>query len=182
MPVVRRVRHTLVLLFVAMTSIPMPGPRAAVADDTPGALQQRMADIYSATRDRDIRTSEALIGALRLPAHAAWFRQTFGEPAAARLTAEYEALLQRFEADAAKLFAGVVQKGQSEIRVLRFTDLDDRNAVGNQRDAMAAMTTRAPLYSVRFVQPGERLGMHLYSFVHAGGGFRFVGRLTAAKP
>ncbi len=179
---VRRVRHTIVLLFVVLTSIPMLGSRAAVADETPGALQQRMADIYAATRDRDARKSEALIGSLRLPAHAAWFRKAFGEPAAAGLTTEYDALLQRFEADAAKLFSGVVQKGQSEIRVLRFTDPGDQNAVGNQRDAMAAMKSREPLYSVRFVQPGEKLGMHLYSFVYAGGGFRFVGRMTGAKP
>ncbi len=172
-----RTSAALVVLLMLTSAAPAQQPGA----DTSDGLRRLMLEVYASTRDGDLK-SEGLIRALRLPSHAGWFARVFGEPAAAKLTAEYGAVLQSFEADAAKLFAGVVQKGQSDIRVVRFTSAGDPAAVGNQRDAMAAMTTPTPLYSVRFVQPGEKLGMHLYSFVHADGGFRFAGRMTAAKP
>jgi hypothetical protein len=108
-------------------------------------------------------------------------RRVFGDAAAAKLVAEYAAMLSRFEGDAGRAFGKVVADGQSDIQVLRFDRAGDPNAVGNQNDALAAMKSPQPLYSVRFLKPGERAGFHLYSFVHAGAAFRFVGRLAAAK-
>ncbi len=174
-------------VMIALTLLVLPAGAAlaqqvAPAAGTPEGLQQRMTDIYAATRARDAGRAEALIKQLRLPAHSAWFGRTFGEATGSRLAAEYDVLLQRFDVDAANLFAGVVQKGQSEIQVLRLASADDPNAVGNQRDAIAAMKVLQELYSVRFVQPGMRLGVHLYSFVYSEGEFRFVGRMAAAKP
>ena len=152
----------------------------ASTPNTPDGLRQVMADIYAAIRDGDSGKSRALVRSLRLGAHDAWFNRVFGTAIGPKLGAEYAEWLPRFETDAA--FVAVVQKGQSDIRVLRFDRADDPAAVGNQKDAMVAMKIFQPLYSVRFVRPGEQLGMHIYSFVHVDNGFRFVGRMAAAKP
>jgi hypothetical protein len=156
-------------------------PALGQAADSPEALKRLMTDIYAATSAKDDGKSAALIRGLALPDHEAWFRRVFGDAAAAKLVVEYAAMLSRFEGDAGRAFGKVVADGQSDIQVLRFDRAGDPNAVGNQNDALAAMKSPQPLYSVRFLKPGERAGFHLYSFVHAGGAFRFVGRLAAAK-
>ena len=173
----------LVVAVMLALGAPVPAQQATPAlPDTPPALTRLMSELYAATQANDQAKARALIRALALPRHEAWFGRTFGEPAAAKLSAEYAAVLARFDTDASGAFANVVQKGQSEVQVLRFERAGDPRAVGNQNDALAAMKSPQPLYSVRFVKPGERLGLHLYSFVHADGSFRYVGRMTAAKP
>lgn len=105
----------------------------------------------------------------------------FGDATGTRLAREYAGLLSTFDNAAGRLFAKVVADGQSDIQVLRFERAGERDAVGNQNDALAVMQNPQPLYSVRFVKPGGAAGMHLYSFVYAAGGFRLVGRMAAAK-
>jgi hypothetical protein len=157
----------------AMAQAPVP--------ETAAGLQQQLGALYAAVRDKDEARGRVLISALRLPNADAWFRRVFGDEAGARLGAEYATATARLDAELGRLFAKVIEKGQSEIRTLRFDRADDPKAVGNQKDTMAAMKSPQALYSARFVKPGEGLGMHLYSFVYADGMFRLAGKMESAK-
>jgi hypothetical protein len=156
-------------------------PGGKTYPDTPDGLKRLMVEIYSATQNRDNRKADALMKALALPEPDAWFKNVFGDRKGAKLASEYRVALKTFDTELARLFAKVVREGQSEIHVRKFERAPDPQAVGLQNDAMAAMINRRPIYSVRFVKPGERLGQHVYSFVYADGAFRLVGKMQAAK-
>jgi hypothetical protein len=70
-----------------------------------------------------------------------------------------------------------VQGGRTEVLVRRL-ERPGEEATGLQNDALKAMKRPTPLYSVRLVKPGETTGFHLWSFVRAGGGFRYVGKMA----
>ena len=148
--------------------------------DTPEGLKQQMTDLYAAAKAGDKKMAD-LAQPLVLPKHEAYFREDFGEEKGAKVAAEYGKILPMFAPEFEKLFAKLVKEGQSEIAVLRFEKGPDPKAVGFQNDAMAAMKKPVPIYSVRFVKPGERLGQHVYSFVYVDGGFRMVGKMQGFK-
>jgi hypothetical protein len=156
-------------------------PKGKYPDSAQG-LQQLMGELYAATRDSEHATSRALIKSLILPGHETWFKRVFGDASGARAAAEYQAVLARFEPEIDQLMKKVVREGQSEIQIRRFDSAPHPQAVGLQNDAMTAMKRFQPLYSVRFVRPGERLGQHVYSFAYIDGGFRLVGKMQAVKP
>ncbi|MBA4192100.1 MAG: hypothetical protein C0467_29325 [Planctomycetaceae bacterium] len=140
-----------------------------------------MTDLYTATKEGEKQKAADLAKPLVLPKPETWFKGVFGDEKGTKMTAEYNKVVPKFEGDIEQLFAKVVKAGQSEISVLRFERAPDPKAVGYQNDAMAVMKKPVPLYSVRFVKPGDRLGQHVYSFVYVDGGFRMVGKMQGFK-
>jgi len=149
--------------------------------ETADGLKSQIADLYRATKDGDKKKGAELAKALSLPKHEAWFQEIFGEEKGTKLAADYGKQLPKLEGDIGQLFAKAVKAEQSEFQVLRFEKAPDPKAVGAQNDALAAMKKPVPLYSVRFVKPGEKLGVHIYSFAYADGGFRLVGKLQGLR-
>jgi hypothetical protein len=156
--------------------------QSAGAADTPEGLKQTIAGIYEAARAGDEAKADTLIRALVLPRYEAWFKRVFGDAKGSAIAAEYADLQRRFQPDLIRLFQRVVADGRSDIQVLRFDRPGSPEAVGLQNQALAAMQNPQPLYSVRFIKPGEQRGMHVYSFAYADGAFRLVGRMSAAQP
>lgn len=163
------------------TLVRAQGKKPAYPDSVDG-LKRLMTDLYAAIKAGDRARSSMMIGSLALPAHESWFRTTFGDAAGARVATEYGNVLPRFESELGGLFEKIVREGQSDIQVRRFDRAGSPDAVGLQNDAMATMKVLRPIYSVRFVRPGERLGQHLYSFVFVDGAFRLAGKMQAALP
>ena len=174
-------RLVLALTLCLLCPLSTPAQEKPAYPDSAAGLKSMMTDLYTAAKDGDQKKTDALVKSLALPKHEAWFKEVFGADKGAKVAAEYAKVLPMFAADIEKLLAKLVKEGQSEIAVLRFEKAPDPKAVGLQNDALAAMKKPVPIYSVRFVKPGEKLGQHVYSFVYVDGGFRLVGKMTGFK-
>lgn len=167
------------VLLSTTTGVAQPAGRrvqgGGAADTT--ALRVQMTDLLNATRSGDQARLSSGIRSLLLQQPEAWFRSVFGDRAGAPLGAEYAEQSREIEAELAELFGDVISEGYSEIRISVHSAPDDFEATGLQKDALAAMTAPVPLYSVRFVRPGERSGIHLWSFVSVDGAFRLAGKM-----
>ena len=158
--------------------------QANTAGDYPEStdgLKRLMSDILTATKAGDKEKAASLVKGLMLTDHSAWFKETFGDATGAKLSDDYAKFLGEFEPSASQLFAQMVEKGQSNIQINRFEKAGDPKATGLQNDALKAMKSPTPLYSVRFIKPGEDAGMHLWSFVFVDGGFRFIGKMNGVS-
>jgi hypothetical protein len=76
------------------------------------------------------------------------------------------------------VFEGRVKDGRTFVSVTKIESATDDNGTGSQKQALAAMKVKVPLYTVRFrEQPGTSSGYTLWSFVYVDGGFRFIGKM-----
>lgn len=154
--------------------------KVSYAESTDG-LKKLMTDILEAQRSGDKDKFNSLLKGLELPDAEAWFKKVFGDDKGARVATQYKSNTSALEQDLARLFAKIESDGQTEIKITRLEKADDPQATGNQRDVLSAMKNPVPLYSARFVKPGETLGMHLYNYVYVDGTFRLAGKMDAAK-
>lgn len=58
---------------------------------------------------------------------------------------------------------------------------DGAEVTGLQKDALAAMKKEHPLFTVKLVKPGEKIGISVWSLVVQDGSFRFVGKMRKIK-
>jgi hypothetical protein len=154
--------------------------RVSYAESTDG-LKKLMSDILDAQKSGDKDKFDSLVKSLKLPDADAWFKKVFGDDKGPKVAAQYKSNTDALEQDLARLFTKIVNDGQTEIKITRLEKADDPQATGNQKDVLAAMKNPVPIYSARFVKPGETLGMHLYNYVYVDGTFRAVGKMDAAK-
>ena len=154
--------------------------KISYAESTDG-LKKLMSDILEAQKSGDKDKFDSLVKGLVLPDADAWFKKVFGDDKGSKVAAQYTSNTGALEQDLARLFTKIVNDGQTEIRITRLEKPDDPQATGNQKDVLSAMKNPVPLYSARFVKPGESLGMHLYNYVYVDGTFRAVGKMEAAK-
>lgn len=154
--------------------------KVSYAESTDG-LKKLMSDILDAQKSGEKDKFDSLLKSLELPDAEPWFKKVFGDDKGASVAAQYKSNTSALQQDLARLFTKIVNDGQTEIRINRFEKADDPQATGNQKDVLAAMKNPVPIYSARFVKPGETLGMHLYNYVYADGTFRAVGKMEAAK-
>ena len=144
-------------------------------------LKKLMSDILEAQKSGDKDKFNSLLKGLELPDAEAWFKKVFGDDKGAKVAAQYKSNTNALEQDLTRLFAKIESDGQTEIKITRLEKADDPQATGNQKDVLSAMKNPVPLYSARFVKPGETLGMHLYNYVYVDGTFRLAGKMDAAK-
>ena len=144
-------------------------------------LKTLMSDILEAQKSGNKDKFNALVKSLAVPDADRWFKKVFGDDKGVKVAAQYKSNTSQIEQDLAKIFAKVVDDGQTEIRITRMEKADDPQANGNQKEVLSAMNNPVPIYSARLVKPGETLGMHLYNFVYVDGTFRLAGKMDAAK-
>jgi len=140
-----------------------------------------MTDLYNAQKSGDKSKFSDLAKSLRVPDSASWFKKVFGDDKGAKASVQYDTNISQIESELDKVFAKMVDDGQSEIKITKIVKADDAQANGNQKDALLAMQNPVPIYSARFVKPGEPLGQHLYNFVYVDGSFRLAGKMDAVK-
>jgi len=169
------------LLFTILAAACMNKSNKASYPESTDGLKKLMSDILDAQKSGDTAKFKSLVKDLELPAAEGWFKNVFGDDKGAKAAAQYKSQTSALQQDLEKLFAKIVSDGQTEIKITRLEKADDPQATGNQKDVIAAMKNPVPIYSVRFVKPGETLGMHLYNYVYVDGTFRLAGKMDAAK-
>lgn len=149
----------------------------AAKPGTLGGFESLMNEIATAQKAGDAATVKAFAATMVVPNYDSWFKKTFGDEAGAKLSADYAKRVGDVETKLPELFASVIAKGQTNIVAGRYETAGDANATGLQNTALAAMKEKTALYSVRFIEPGKDAGMHVWSFAHVDGSFRFIGKL-----
>ncbi len=144
-------------------------------------LKAIMEQFLSATKANDEKKVTELTQAMKLPKPAEFFVAHFGTENARRLSDEYDRLSPNFDEQLPRLFASMLKRNRTNLNIQRHTTPNPK-ATGNQNNALKAMKTPIALYSVRFVEPGKRLGTHVYNFVHVGGAFRLAGAMRNIAP
>ena len=152
-------------------------PIAARAADDISSLKKLIEDTLAAYRAGDKVRAEALVRPMKLPDAAAWFKRVFGDEVGAKLAADYAEGTRDLTAGLGSLFEGRVKDGRTFVSVIKLESAMDSNATGYQKQALAAMKEKVPLYTVKFgAQPGAT-GFSLWSFVFLDGQFRLVGKM-----
>lgn len=172
------------------TPTPTPAPTSAAPPDVvlappsyPGTvqgLQDLMAHLVTAIQADDPKEKVRLLDSLRLPDHRAWFRETFDARLGDRLADEYQPIHDGI-GQLVQSLQPIVSGGQTVPEAEQFSAPDQPGATGYQAAALKRMAKRTPLYSVRLKTPDGARVYHLWSFVHQGGTFRFVGKLRAVE-
>jgi hypothetical protein len=165
---------------------PTPAPRAADQpivrtiryDETNAGLQSLMTDLLRAIAANDEPEIVQLVDSLRLPNYREWMRTTFGDSLGSALSDEYRPQVEEI-GSLVDLLRLRQQQGQTSISVERFLSATAPQATGYQSEALKRMKRRTALYSVRMSSPDGSRVFHLWSFVHAEGSFRYVGKMRA---
>lgn len=155
-------------------------PKGIVKDSYPDhvdGLRDLMADLVRAHR-RDVADARARAAeVLALPAAADWFAKRFGAEVGKHLAHEYQVYGHGFEEFPRLVTEQGEKHGRKQFVVERISSPADPKAFGFQARALEAMTEAVPLYTFRLRGEGKA-DFILYSFVHDGVTFRYVGRMA----
>jgi hypothetical protein len=156
--------------------VPATGSGASAAQtETVESLKALMTETLAAVGNE--AGMKQLCGAMVVPDHEKFFADTFGPEQGKALAAEYGKSAPQLGAQLPALFKRISSKGQTDINIRKLTDPDGSGATGLQQTALKAMKKKTALYSVRFVKPGDKSGMHIWSFVFVDGEFRLAGKM-----
>lgn len=152
-------------------------------DNTASGLEKLMRDLQVAIVAEDEKQSTLLIASLRLTPAETWMKHAFGDELGAVLSDEYKP--QREEIGLlAEVLAEQYEQGLTQVQGNRFHTPNVPAATGYQNAALEKMTSPVALYSARLYSADRSRTFHLWSFIHEGGSFRYVGKLrkvTAAR-
>src|SRR5215212_5583716 len=152
-------RRAFIVCSIVFWSIP-----AGAADDA-ASLQKLIEATLAAVKAGQHDKATALVKPMTLPNATAWFRKVFGDDLGAKLAAEYNTMAPDLTAGLVAVFEGRVKDGRTLVSVTKVESSADDNATGAQKQALAAMKVKLPLYSVRLrEQPGTSPGYTLWSF------------------
>ena len=153
-----------------------PEPAYPASED---GLRALLDDLLAAAARGDRTGAYELADGLRLPDARAYFTEVFGEELGAELAGDYTELADRLR-ELVPLLWELTSADDAELRVEAYDRAGD-GAVGYQARAFERMRSPTPLYSVRVPRGGDP-GFHLWSFVHDGDAFRWVGKMRAVAP
>ena len=168
---------------VAAVDAPEPGqarvaPTARPPAPTAAEFEAFMRGLFQLARAKDAGGLKRAASQMLLPEDTRWFHETFGGDAGASLHKDYAAGRPP-AGEFARLLVELAAVGQDEIIASRYSASTDPGATGAQARALAAMKRATPLYSVRFLRPGETHGIHLWSFIRLNDAWRFVGKMKS---
>ena len=149
--------------------------------DRSKALKTLIEQFLASSKSGDTDNVAELTTSLKLAKPVEFFSTVFDAENAKRLIAEHSRFSRSFDEQLPKLFSAMLQRKRTEVAVQRHARVNPK-ANGNQNQALKAMKKPLSLYSVRFVEPGKRLGTHVYNFVHYKGTFRLVGSMRDIAP
>lgn len=157
-----------------------PGP--VEYDDTEAGLTKLFDDLIVSLRSKDgDKDAARLVQSLILPHHDKWLETHFkGRRTLKRLKKD----LGKVNGDIGSLglaLRGAAETGKTTISVKKFAKETPDGAVGFQLEALEKALEPIELYSVRLADSANKV-LHVYSFVHADGTFRFVGKLWGLVP
>lgn len=150
--------------------------------DTPESFEQFAQHLIDVVKDDDRDGFDAIAKQVILPDAKAWFERTFGPEAGARLFAEYDASpMKDWTRGWSELRKMVVDQQRDVVTVSRHTSPEDDMATGHQANALRAMKQPVALYRIQLTRADGEKSFTLWSFVHEGGTFRFIGKTKQSK-
>ncbi len=155
-------------------TVTKPGPSEQPA--TIEGLKQQLTELATALDRGEELSISAHSAALVLPDAQVWFRERFSARTSRRVWNNYEKIANNM-GQVSELIAKLRADGLGEPIVARYQKVDDLDAVVYQTKALKAMKITDPLYSVRYTSPDKQV-FHLWSFVHVGGNFRYIGKMS----
>jgi len=157
-----------------------PDATAKVAEpgypNNAAGLTALLTDLLAARQAGEKDRTYSLTESLRLRDYETWFNARFGAELGARLTADYKIQFDDI-LGLADAIESLRDDGRPELSVERFEGSEDTKAVGYQVAALKAMKQPVALYSVRLRAAGKKKTFHIWSFVHDGKSFRYVGKM-----
>ena len=162
--------------FPAIAQEPASQPSYPESDQ---GLQQYIQDLLNAAGSHDQNKLMELSNAMLIPDAKKWFEDTFPADVAKRLLDEYNKDLNAFPRSFAQLLMKLDKPQALTITVSHVATLDDPNAKGYQKLALAAMQETVPLYTARISRPGTSANITLWSMVYVDGHFRLAGKMRA---
>jgi hypothetical protein len=150
--------------------------------DTAASFDQFAQELIGSVKNNKRGEFDAIVSKLDLPDAKGWFDKTFGPEAGPRLLAEYEANpMKDWKRGWPELRKLIVDEGRDTIATSRHDSADDEMATGHQANAIRAMKTPVALYRIQLTRPDGEKSFTLWSFVHEGGKFRFIGKTKKSK-
>lgn len=105
----------------------------------------------------------------------AWLTSTYGPVLGQRFIDEKKKFAPMY-GTLAKILSAQKKRGRTEVSAKKYEGQSD-HATTLQNYTMKAMKTKAPIFSVHMREKGKpHGGMHLYSWVHVDGKWRFLSR------
>jgi hypothetical protein len=153
-----------------------PVPEITRLDDTTDALEDQFKRLVANIKAGEYDLAETILKGYALPDAPKWFKDHFGDALGVELASGYEAQ-GRALPQLAKLIRSLTDKGLSLVTVERFEASSSPDAVGYQALALDKMRKKVALYSVRLSQDKDKDAFHLWSFMHDGTTFRWVGKM-----
>lgn len=173
---------SLLLLVLALVACKKSRPERTY-EDTAASFEQFARDLVTTIKEDDRDAYDALTKDFALPDAKAWFEKTFGPEAGARLHAEYEAMpMKDWSKGWPELRKMIVDQQRGTLATSRHTSAEDDMATGHQANALRAMKQPVALYRIQLTRADGEKSFTLWSFVHEGGTFRFIGKTKQAKP
>jgi hypothetical protein len=145
---------------------------------SPEGLEQLISDILDSVDPTNEKKLAPLIESLRLRKYEQWFETRFDRAKGKLLADEYAPISADIGLIVKKL-ENLKQRNRTTISVQMFNRTGDEESVGYQSEALSRMITATPLYSVRLLDEKKEKAFHLWSFIHDGTSFRFVGKMRA---
>jgi hypothetical protein len=185
----RASRHAILLATVlavaALAACDKGGGTAAAKSypDTAAGFDQYANDLVATVKDNREAQFVAMAKDLALPDAKAWFAETFGTEAGARMLAEYDGYgLAKFDGAWKDMRGLVVEQGRNTVHTTRHTDPKDDLATGYQANALRTMVKPTALYRLQLTRPDGEKSFTLWSFVYVDGKFRLAGHMKQAVP
>ena len=157
------------------------GVASADTPETADGLKAQIETVLVAFKSDDGKAKRPeLVKSLILPEHDAWFKKVFGDDRGKKLAEQYGKDIVAFEPALTKVFEALVKSGRTDVSAWAVGE-DGKEGTGAQKAAIAVMTEKAVLYSIRFVKTGEEAGTTIWSFVYSDGSFRLIGKLRTLR-
>lgn len=153
-------------------------PKDVKYEATISGLGRFMRDLRVAIQSEDEPATGLMMASLRLQDPDAWMSRTFGNELGKTLSAEYKPQSEEIGV-LAQVLREQFDKGLTEVDIGRYQTNENPSATGYQSAALSKMVAAAPLYSVRLYSEDHKQVFHVWSFIHDGESFRFVGKLRA---
>src|ERR1700736_4226999 len=128
----RKVMPSLIVLTLLSTACLFKSNKVGYPESTDG-LKKLMTDILDAQKSSDKDKMTGLVKSLTVPDADAWFKKVFGDAKGAKVAAQYKSNTSQLEQDLSRIFAKIVDDGQTEIKITRLEMPDDPQASGNQK-------------------------------------------------
>ena len=144
--------------------------------DLSAELKKLMESTAAAAKGGDKAKLADLVKSFQLPNSDAWFKKVFGDAVGGERSAGYSKMASSFDKEVTQYFEAVVAENYTFVEVFYLTNPDDRNAKGNQKEAMKSMVSAVPIYTVHFRPKAGEAGKSIYNWVYVDGGFRLAGK------